>query len=84
MADHTPDRTPSVPSQMVRDLGLAPALTGVPLATQLLIECIREDTDLTAERAKKRLARERRESLERNLGPENWGVGTGADEKTGG
>jgi hypothetical protein len=80
MTDHTnPDHTPTVAEEMVRELGIAPALVSTHETTAELVESIREETDVTAKRAKAKLASEREEAHEQSLRPENWATG-GADK----
>ena len=77
MTDHTnPEPTPTVAEQMVRELGIAPALSRHEAADQL-VESVRSQTDDVVDRAKVELQHTRDEAHEQSLrsGPENWGTG---------
>lgn len=77
MTDHTsPDPTPTVAEEMVRELGIAPALSE-HTETDKLVESIRAQTDETVVRAKAQLAHAREEAHEQSLRPSNWGTGKG-------
>ena len=74
----TPEPTPTVAAEMVRELGIAPALSEHK-ETDELVESIRAQTDETVVRAKAELEHTREEAHEQSLrsGPENWATGGG-------
>jgi len=76
MTDHT-DLTPTVAEEMVRELGIAPALTSTHESTKELVQSIRSQTDDAVASAKAKLAREREEAHEQSLRPANWATGGG-------
>jgi hypothetical protein len=75
MTDHTtPDKTPTVAEEMVRELGIAPALSHHE-TTDKLVESIRSQTDDAVASAKAKLAHEREEAHEQSMRPANWATG---------
>lgn len=48
--DRTPE--PDIPGDMVRELGIAPALSGTDPAAEALVDLAREETDEIVERVK--------------------------------
>jgi hypothetical protein len=83
MTDRTePDHTPTVAEEMVRELGIAPALTSTHESTKELVESIRSQTDDAAARAKATLAHEREEAHEQSMRPANWATGGGPSTKS--
>jgi hypothetical protein len=75
MTDRTdPDPTPTVAEEIVRELGIAPALSEHH-ATDKLVDSIRAQTDDTVKRAKAELEHERESAHDQSLRPANWATG---------
>jgi len=82
MTDHlSPDPTPTVAEEMVRELGIAPALAEHE-ATDKLVDSIRAQTDEVAVRAQAAVDEQREEAHEQSLrqGPVAWGTGHGSSD----
>jgi len=83
MAENTsPEQGPTVGEEMVRELGIAPALVAKDHAEEKLVDSIRAQTDEVAVRAQAAVDEQREEAHEQSLrpGPLAWGTGHGSSD----